>query len=89
MAKGKKTGGRKKGVPNKATPEIQELAREVTTGNPVYWQNLRARLEEGKAAPAVESAMLAYAHGKPPETVKHVGPDGGPVQIHHHFAASA
>lgn len=87
MAKGKKTGGRQKGVPNKATPEIQELARQVTTGNPTYWANLKERLEEGKASPAVEAAMLAYAHGRPPETMKHVGPDGGAIQINHHFSA--
>lgn len=35
--------------------------------------------------------MLNRALGKPVEQIdhKHVGPDGGPVQIHHHFATSA
>jgi hypothetical protein len=35
--------------------------------------------------------MLNRALGKPVEQVdhKHTGPDGGPVQIHHHFATGA
>lgn len=81
--------GRPKGAKNKRTVEMETLARKLTTGNPRYMANVRQRLEEGKAAPAVEAAWLAYAHGKPPETLKHVGPDGGPVQIHHHFATGA
>jgi len=31
MAKGKKTGGRKPGVPNKVTRELKEIAQQYTT----------------------------------------------------------
>ncbi len=75
--KGDARAGRKKGALGKATVEIRELARELTTGNPEYMAGLRRRLKAGKLAPAVESLLFHYGWGKPKEQVEVTGADGG------------
>lgn len=65
--KGKKTGGRKKGTPNKATREIREAARAVLE-RPEYLAGLQARIDAG-SAPAIEGLLYHYAYGKPKDTV--------------------
>ena len=72
---GDKRAGRRKGALNKATVEIREIARQLTTDNPAYMKALKARLDSGKIAPAVETFILSYAHGKPKETVQVEGGD--------------
>lgn len=67
MAKGKKTGGRVAGTPNKVTAEIRAAAQQLFDAN--YFSTLKARILEGKAAPAVECRMLAYAFGEPSQDV--------------------
>lgn len=79
--KGDKRAGRPKGRENNATIEVRELAQGLTTGNSEYIAKLKERLKTGKAAPAVETMLWAYAHGKPKDQVELSGPDGGPVQI--------
>jgi hypothetical protein len=66
--------GRPKGVPNKATIEIKELARSLTLGDPEWVEATRKRLREGKEAPAIVTALLYYGYGKPKETVE-LAPD--------------
>ena len=61
-----KTGGRKKGTPNKVTTEVGQFFRAESEA---YRQNLTRRLEEGKVAPAVEALAFHYAYGKPKETI--------------------
>jgi hypothetical protein len=70
--KGKKTGGRTKGTPNKATAEAQEFCRELLEGE-VYRRKLRQRLLAGKVAPAFEATLWHYAYGKPKESVEGAG----------------
>jgi hypothetical protein len=65
--------GRPKGVPNRITRQIRELARALTTGNEAYLENLRRRLETGQCQPAIETLMLHYAYGKPAEMTKFEG----------------
>jgi hypothetical protein len=67
--KGKKTGGRTKGTPNKVTREMKVIAYEMTIGNQAYMAALQKRLKSGKAHPSVETFVLAHAVGKPAETV--------------------
>ena len=61
--------GRPKGVPNKATKEVKELARRLVL-EPEYQQKLRQRLLKGTLPPAVESMLWFYAFGKPKDTVE-------------------
>jgi hypothetical protein len=63
-----KTGGRKKGTPNKATREIREVAVGLLE-DPDYQRRLRTRLLGGKLPPQIESLLFHYAYGKPRETV--------------------
>jgi len=61
--------GRPKGVPNKATKEVKELARRLVL-DPEYQQKLRQRLLTGTLPPAVESMLWFYAFGKPKESIE-------------------
>jgi hypothetical protein len=60
-----KVGGRRKGMPNRATEEVRELARAIIE-DPAYQKALRARLRAGEAA-GVEGLLWRYAFGAPPQ----------------------
>lgn len=79
MAKGKKTGGRQKGVRNKRTEGIEAFARSILE-DPDYQRHLRERALTGALAPAVETMLFWYCYGKPVERIEQSGPDGGPMQ---------
>lgn len=67
--KGKpKTGGRKRGTPNKATVEIKDLARSLLE-DPIYQEKLKKRLRSGDAQ-QIEALLYHYAYGKPVQTVE-------------------
>jgi len=70
--------GRPKGLPNKSTRTIQEVAHGLLSGD-VYKANLVKRLQRGTAGP-VETLLYQYAYGKPKDTVELTGPNGGPLQ---------
>ena len=55
--------GRPKGLLNKSTVEIKELARQLLT-SPTYLRNLKKRLEDGDAGP-IEVQLYYYGYGKP------------------------
>lgn len=59
--------GRKKGVPNKATREVRQLARRLVEDRE-YQANVRQRLRAGEAG-ALEPLLWHYAYGKPKEVV--------------------
>lgn len=59
--------GRPKGVPNKATRDIQAFSR-AQLEDPAYVAALRERLIEGKA-PHMETLLAHYAYGKPKDTM--------------------
>jgi hypothetical protein len=61
MAKGRKTGGRTKGTPNKATPEIREHFRMLIEGE---LPNLKAALEEVRFGIEIEKTTIG-GDGKP------------------------
>jgi len=65
-------GGRKPGVPNKATTEAKEFAAAIL-GDPRYVKKLRARAFAGKLHPSVETMLWYYRSGKPKERVEHSG----------------
>lgn len=73
--------GRKKGVPNKATAEVKEIAREYTQS---ALQTL-ASIMQGEEQPAsarvaAANALLDRAYGKPSQAVEHTGADGGAIK---------
>ncbi len=79
-----KTGGRKKGTPNKATVEAKLACSEIID-DPAYRFKLLSRARAGKLAPAVECMLWHYAKGKPKETIEHQTEDGKPLPLHVFF----
>ena len=85
-----KTGGRKKGTPNKVTADFRETVQKLLTDNAENvgrWLTLVAEgdgSEGGKPDPAKALDLLAklaeYAAPKLGRT-EHVGDGGGPVQV--------
>lgn len=67
MAKGKKTGGRVKGTPNKTTAEMREILKALITDE---IQLLPALLAEMKPSDRVNAIIriMAYIMPKPPES---------------------
>jgi hypothetical protein len=66
--KGRKTGGRREGTPNKVTVEAREAAAALVD-DPVYRAKLIRDLRQRKVAAAIEQMLWYYAKGKPRETV--------------------
>ena len=60
--------GRPRGLPNKATREVKEMARLMVEDSD-YRKKLMVRLRAGKA-PQMELALWYFAYGKPKETVQ-------------------
>ena len=58
--------GRPRGLPNIAQRHIRELAKQLTLADPIYLSNLRERLRNGTAHPALEGLILRYGYGAPP-----------------------
>ena len=67
MAKGKKTGGRTKGTPNKATVEAKTACSQLVD-NPEYRTKLATRLRAGTLALAVEVYVVALCERGSPST---------------------
>ena len=63
FTKGNKVAGSRKGIPNKVTDEVRELARSLFTK--AYWLKKRQLLEAGELPPQIEAKLLAYAYGEP------------------------
>lgn len=87
--KGRKTGGRQKGTPNKvnaaprdAKDDVQAFCQTIVS-DPAYQESFKQRLYAGKLAPALEAMAWHYGFGKPIERQEHTGPDGGPLQSEH------
>ncbi len=60
-----KVGGRRKGVPNKATTVVRELARRLVQ-DPKYLESLQRRLRRGEAG-SMEPLLWNHAYGRPAE----------------------
>ena len=75
--KGNPGGGRRKGVPNRATQEIKEYTRHFLQSE-TYRRNVERRILAGKA-PQLETLFHHYAFGKPNVVLEPSGAAGGPV----------
>ena len=74
--RGRKTGGRRKGTPNKVTAEARAVCAAILDDR-TYRTNLTARARAGTLAPAVEAMLWHYAFGKPKDSLDvTVGPAG-------------
>lgn len=78
--KGRKTGGRVKGVPNKATQEIKALAQKYTSEALAALVQVMQTSESDQARVAAARELLDRGHGKSPQS--HTGEGGsGPVAL--------
>ena len=66
--KGRKTGGRRKGTPNKVTAEARGVCAAILD-DPTYRTNLTRRARAGTLAPAVEAMLWHYTFGKPKDSL--------------------
>jgi hypothetical protein len=92
MAKPKgapKTGGRQKGVPNKATAEIKEIARQYGPKAVKELAKLagldkdsKGKAESEAARIGALNAILDRGYGKAPQTMAGEGGDGEPTVKH-------
>jgi hypothetical protein len=69
--------GRHKGIPNKITTEVRDLARKLLADK-AYRQSLRRRLVNGTLG-ALEIVLWQYAYGKPKDTIELSHADDDPA----------
>ena len=80
MASGKKTGGRKLGVPNKITPEIREIAQSYAPAAIKEAARLMVHAKTEAVRVSAINTILDRAYGKAPQAVEMSGPDKGPIE---------
>ena len=78
--KGRKTGGRVKGVPNKATREIKALAQKYTLDALNALVQVMQNSESDAARVAAARELLDRGHGKAAQAITGEG-GSGPVQL--------
>lgn len=90
MALGRKTGGRTKGTPNKATAVLRKYAqrydvamidalRDIALGvKRVGGKDVPAEYED-RARVVAAKTVLEFGHGKPPQAI--TGPDGEALEV--------
>ncbi|UHD47648.1 hypothetical protein LUX29_11020 [Aureimonas altamirensis] len=80
MAIGKKTGGRRKGTPNKATAKRErEIAKAGATPLEYMLKVMRNSRADGERRDRMAIAAAPYVHPKL-ASMQHTGRDGGPIQ---------
>lgn len=80
MAQGRKTGGRVKGTPNKATAEVKAYAQKYSTAAiDMLVQIMLSEAADAKARVMAANAVLDRGHGKPAQEL--TGPDGEALNI--------
>ncbi len=72
----KHPGGRPKGSRNKATIEIQDLARQYTTDALKALVQIAQRGQSEAARVMAANALLDRGYGKPRQALEHSGPEG-------------
>jgi hypothetical protein len=73
--------GKRKGVQNKVTREVQALARGIVE-DPAVQATMLAQARRGRLAPPVMAMLFHYAYGKPKDTVALEGvPKPKPVKL--------
>lgn len=81
MAPGIKTGGRKKGVPNKANAaKAAEMAATGETPLDYMVRIMRDRSADNDRRDKMAAAAAPYVHPKL-ANIEHAGKDGGPISV--------
>lgn len=96
VPKGTRVGGRQKGVPNKSTRELKEIAARHGPAAIKEIATLAGLVDDGKGKAESEQArvsalnmLLDRGYGKPAQTHAHAGEEGvGPVKIEFSWQAS-
>lgn len=81
MASGRKTGGRKAGVPNKATADVKAAARKYTTD---ALKTLAAIMHDSESDPARVAAakeLLDRGHGKSAQAIVGGAAEDNPIRV--------
>lgn len=73
MALGKKTGGRKAGIPNKVTADVRALAGEYGPVAIAELARLAVKAENEQARVAACKELLDRAYGKSVQSIDHSG----------------
>ena len=92
MAKGRKTGGRVAGTPNKATADLRELAGVYTKEAVLVLVTVMRGSPIPAARVAAANSLLDRSHGKPAQAVMVAGDPANstPIrQIIHQYIADA
>ena len=74
-----KTGGRKKGVQNKATLDVKRRIDQILD-NEDGWKHVADQFANGELPVPVLLRLIEYRIGKPKESLEVSGPEGGPVE---------
>ncbi len=81
MAAGKKTGGRQKGTPNRASAQrAAEIAASGETPLDYMLRVMRDKTVDHDRRDDMAKAAANYVHSKL-ATTEHTGKDGGPLQV--------
>ncbi len=81
MAKRQKTGGRRKGTPNKVTAEIRDAAQQYTVEALEGLAQIARNSDSDAAKVAAWKAILDRGHGRPAQEVVLGGPEGGAIEV--------
>ena len=81
MAKGRKTGGRIAGTPNRATAEVRVQAQHYTVEALEGLAQIARTSESDAAKVAAWKAILDRGHGRPAQEVVLGGPEGGAIEV--------
>ena len=79
MAKGKKTGGRSAGVPNKQTADVKALAGQYTEAAIKRLAHLALHAQSEAAQVAACKELLDRRWGRPSQAI--TGPDGEALKV--------
>jgi hypothetical protein len=76
-----KTGGRRKGTPNKVTAEVREVASQHSETAVAELARLMVEGQSEQVRVAACREILDRAHGKSRQSVEHTGHGAGPIAV--------
>lgn len=80
MAKGKKTGGRTKGTPNKQNTDVAAYARGIVE-DPEVQAMILHQAKQGTLPAPILQMLFYYSHGKPQEKLEVSGDADKPLRV--------
>ncbi len=75
-----KTGGRRKGTPNKSTVEVRAYAQDFGEDAISILANLMYKSEDEKTRISAAKEILDRAYGRAPQAMEVTGKVGGPIE---------